>query len=100
MSVCRFVGWRCFHRSFGDDRGRPAAAVAQVHAPRGGAQPATEQTVGGVEDVFGGKTDLRGGALDRLDRVALGIGVAAFVLQRAEDLRQLGEAEGVLDAHW
>src|SRR5512132_4413169 len=43
--------------------------------------------------------DLHGVALDRLDGIALGVGVAALVLQRAQDLRQLGEAEGILDGH-
>jgi hypothetical protein len=82
---------------FGRKAGGPAALVAKLSAPLGWAQPATEQAVGGVEDVLGGKANLRGVALDCLDRVALGVGVAALVLQRAQDLRQLGEAEDVFD---
>jgi hypothetical protein len=70
-----------------------------LRAPLGGAQPVAEQAVGGVEDVLGGKADLRGVARDRLDGIALGIWVAALVLQRAQDLHQLGEAEGMLDGH-
>jgi hypothetical protein len=68
-------------------------------AELGGAQPAAEQPIGGVEDILGGKADLRSVALDRPDRVALGVGVAALVLQRAQDLRQLGKAEGIVDGH-
>jgi hypothetical protein len=56
---------------------RPAAFVAQWRAKLGGAEPAAQQAVGGIEGVLGGKADLGGVALDRLDRVALGIGIAA-----------------------
>ena len=73
----------------------PQPSSRRCGAELGGAQPAAQQAVGGVEDVLGGKADLRGVALDRLDGVALGVGVAALVLQRAQDLRQLGEAEGI-----
>ena len=101
VSFHRLVGVirRRLGRWLGHEAGRPAALVAQLGAEGGGAQPATEQAVGGVEDVLGGKAELRGVALDRLDGIAFGVGVAALVLQRAQDLRQLGEAEGILDGH-
>jgi hypothetical protein len=66
---------------------RPAPLVAQGGAKLGGADPAAQEAVGGVEDVLGAKPDLRGGALDRLDRIAPSVGVAALVLQRTQDLR-------------
>jgi hypothetical protein len=90
---------RRFGRRLGDEAGRPGAFVAQDSAPLGDAQPAAQQPVGGVEDVLGGKADLRGIALDRLDCCVLAVGIAALVLQRAQDLRQLGEGEGILDIH-
>jgi hypothetical protein len=65
---------RRFGRRLGRKAGGPAAFVAQGGAELGGAQPAAEQAVGGVEDVLGGTGDLRG--------VALGVGVPALVLLR------------------
>jgi hypothetical protein len=101
VSFRRLVGGvvRCWFSGRLGDAGRPVAVVTQGGAKLGGAHAAAEQAVGGVEDVFGGEANLRGVALDRLEGIALGIWVAALVLQRAQDLRQLGEAEGMFDGH-
>ena len=83
----------------GDDAGGRATLVAQLRQPRGIAQPAAQKPVGGVEDVVAVEPEPAGGAFDRLDRVALGVGVAAFAFEGAQDLRQAGEAVGIVGGH-